>query len=114
MQPVATGIHNFIVTPVHGLYYYLVRFEWDPNKATINKRKHGISFKEAATVFGDSESMTFDDPDHSVEEDGFLTIGRSRTGQVLLVSHTDRVDAIRIISARKATTAEKDSYEEEK
>ena len=91
-----------------------MRFEWDSKKAAVNKRKHGVSFKEAATVFGDPESITFDDPDHSVQEDRFLTIGKSKTGQVLLVSHTDRIDAIRIISPRKVTTAEKNFYEEEK
>jgi uncharacterized DUF497 family protein len=91
-----------------------VKFEWNPNKAATNKRKHGVSFKEAATVFGDSESMTFDDPDHSLEEDRFVTIGKSKTGQLLIVVHTDRPNVIRIISARRANSNELRYYEEEK
>ena len=76
-----------------------MRFEWDDEKAARNLAKHGISFQEAATVFGDSLSDTFDDPDHSVEERRFLIIGTSRQGRMLIVSHTDDGEVIRIISA---------------
>lgn len=88
-------------------------FEWDDTKAAKNIRKHGIEFKEAATVFGDPLSVTFGDPDHSADEDRFITIGVSTEGRVLIVSHTDRGDRIRIISARRATRLERRAYEEE-
>ena len=89
-----------------------LRFEWDPEKAARNTEKHQVSFIEAATVFSDTLSITFHDPDHSDHEDRYLTIGLSRTGQLLIVSHTDRGDRIRIISARKTTPREKRDYEE--
>ena len=91
-----------------------MEFEWDPDKATRNLTKHGVSFQEAATVFGDPLALTFFDPDHSEEEDRFLTFGNSSDGRLLVVSHTDREDRIRIISARRATRKERKSYEEEK
>ena len=75
-------------------------FEWDPNKAASNVTKHKVSFRAAATVFRDPLSMTFDDPDHSDDEERFITIGRSTGGRLLIVAHTDRDDRIRIISAR--------------
>ena len=84
------------------------------SKANINLRKHGISFQEATTVFDDSWSVTFPDPDHSVGEDRYVIIGLSRSGQVLVVSHTDREDHTRIISARRATRQEMRFYEEER
>lgn len=87
-------------------------FEWDDEKAARNLAKHGVSFHEAATVFGDPLSTTYYDPDHSEDEDRYLTIGHTSTGQVLIVSHTDRGDRIRIISARRATRKERKSYEE--
>ncbi len=74
-------------------------FEWDPNKATANFAKHRVSFREAATVFRDPLSMTFDDPDHSDDEERYITIGTSSGGRRLIVAHTDRDDHIRIISA---------------
>jgi uncharacterized DUF497 family protein len=91
-----------------------MEFEWDPDKANRNLAKHGISFPEAATIFADPLAITFFDPDHSEEEDRFLTFGLSSDGRVLVVSHTDRDERIRIISARKATRKERKSYEEEK
>tara|TARA_B100000959_G_scaffold244599_1_gene268638 strand:- start:2402 stop:2677 length:276 start_codon:yes stop_codon:yes gene_type:complete len=91
-----------------------MEFEWDPSKARKNLQKHGISFSEAATVFGDSLSVTFSDPDHSVRENRYIITGLSSTGQVLLIAHTYRNNRIRIISARKATRQERKYYEEEK
>ncbi|HEX9728566.1 MAG TPA: BrnT family toxin [Gemmatimonadales bacterium] len=88
-------------------------FEWDPDKAGENERKHGVSFAEAATVFGDPLSVTVADPDHSVGEVQFLTIGMSHQPRLLVVAHADRDDAVRLISARAATRAERKTYEEE-
>jgi len=89
-----------------------MQFAWDKRKAASNLTKHGVSFTEAASVFGDPLSVTFPDPDHSEDEERFITIGMSETGQVLLFAHADRAGAIRIISARKATRAERSYYEE--
>lgn len=89
-----------------------MEFEWNPDKAAINLRKHDISFQEAATVFDDSLSVTFPDPDHSVGENRYVMIGMYSLGQLLVVSHTDRESRTRIISARKATRQEKRFYEE--
>ena len=89
-----------------------MRFEWDPQKATTNLRKHGVSFDEAATVFQDDLSLTGDDPDHSLSEERSVTFGVSNTGRLLVVSHTERGDRIRIISARPATRSERKLYEE--
>jgi len=90
----------------------VMEFEWDPDKAARNLARHGVSFHEAATVFGDPLAITYFDPDHSEEEDRFLTFGHSSSGQLLVVSHTDRGDHIRVISARRATRRERKSYEE--
>jgi uncharacterized DUF497 family protein len=89
-----------------------MRFEWDENKAAGNLAKHGISFGEAATVFDDPLSDTFYDPDHSVEERRFIIMGTSERGRILVVSHTDDGETIRIISAREPTRGEKEFYEE--
>jgi uncharacterized DUF497 family protein len=89
-----------------------MEFEWDPVKASRNQAKHGVEFSEAATVFGDVLSRTFADPDHSDDEDRFITIGLSDRGRVLIVSHTDRGERTRIISAREATRRERKAYEE--
>lgn len=89
-----------------------MEFEWDPDKAARNLAKHGVSFQEAATVLGDPLSVTFYDPDHSDEEDRYLTFGHSDSGRLLVVSHTDRDDRIRIISARQMTSRERRSYED--
>ncbi|MDY6785840.1 MAG: BrnT family toxin [Cyanobacteriota bacterium] len=89
-----------------------MEFEWNPQKAALNLDKHGVSFVEAATVFSDVLSMTFPDPDHSIGESRYVIIGISRFGHLLVVSHTDRGEKIRIISARKATRKERRYYEE--
>ena len=86
-------------------------FEWNIQKADSNAKKHNISFEEASTVFGDGLSMTFPDPEYSVQEDRFLMIGLSDTYKVLVVSHTYREENIRIISAREATLRERKFYE---
>ena len=89
-----------------------MEFEWNPDKADINLRKHNISFHEATTVFNDSLSVTFPDPDHSIGEERYVIIGMSELGKLLIVSHTDRENRIRIISARIANRQEKRFYEE--
>jgi uncharacterized DUF497 family protein len=90
----------------------MVNFEWDPGKARRNRRKHRVSFQEAATVFGDPLAVTYPDPDHSASEQRFITVGMSRAGRVLLVAHVDRNENIRIISVRKTTQRERKHYEE--
>jgi hypothetical protein len=87
-------------------------FEWDSQKAQTNETKHNVSFHEAATVFGDPLAVTFQDPDHSVNESRFITLGLSRFNQWLVVSHTDRSGKIRNISARRMTKKERKIYEE--
>lgn len=89
-----------------------MEFEWDPRKAESNLRKHGVSFSEAATVFGDELSATVADPDHSESEGRYITIGQSNRRRLLMVAHTERNDRIRIISARELTPAEQKEYEE--
>ena len=89
-----------------------MKFEWHGSKAAANLRKHGVSFEEAATVFADALSYVFSDLDHAEEEDRFLIIGLSAAGRVLVVSHTDRGQRSRIISAREATRKERTFYEE--
>jgi uncharacterized protein len=89
-----------------------LEFEWDPRKAELNLKEHGVSFDEATTVFRDTLSITIADPDHSDFEDRFVDIGMSHRGQLLVVSYTERKDRIRIISARPPTRAERKSYEE--
>jgi len=89
-----------------------MQFEWNAGKASINLRKHGVSFEEASTVFYDELSATGEDPDHSLGERRFITIGVSSSGRLLAVAHTDRDDTIRIISARAAAAAERRIYEE--
>jgi hypothetical protein len=90
----------------------VLQFEWDPIKAETNFEKHQVSFKEAASIFGDPLSYTFDDPDNSDEECRFLSIGRTVTGKLLMVSHTECDNKIRIISARELTRRERKFYEE--
>jgi hypothetical protein len=89
-----------------------VEFEWDGRKAKANLRKHGVSFEEAATAFRDPLSATARDPDHSTGEDRFITFGVSSRGRLLVVSHTERGEKVRIISARAATKGERVIYEE--
>ena len=88
-----------------------MKFEWDRDKEKGNIKKHAISFDEAVTVFYDPLSATFADPDHSIEEDRFVTIGYSSQGRLFVVSHTERGDTIRIISARPATVSERKRHE---
>ncbi len=91
-----------------------VLFEWDPEKAAANLEKHGVGFEEAATVFDDPFADTFYDPDHSADEERFLTFGLSPGGRALLVSHCDRDDRVRIIHVRLMTRREQQQYEEGK
>jgi uncharacterized DUF497 family protein len=90
-----------------------MRFEWDPEKAKRNLTKHGVSFDEAVTAFYDPLSATFDDPDHSDEEQRYITIGFSSQGRLLVVGHTERGEIIRIISARRATAHERKKHEKQ-
>jgi uncharacterized DUF497 family protein len=89
-----------------------VVYEWDAKKAKDNRRKHRVSFEDAATVFLDPLALTFPDPDHSIAEEREITIGRSSRQQVVFVSHCRREDRVRIISARKTTRGERKQYEE--
>ncbi len=89
-----------------------MRFEWDRGESVQNIAKHGVSFEEATTAFRDPLSTTGVDPDHSFDEERFITFGVSTPGRLLVVSHTDREDIIRIISAREATRRERTIYEE--
>jgi uncharacterized DUF497 family protein len=89
-----------------------MEFEWDDEKAESNRLKHGVTFSEASTVFADTLSLTAYDPDHSEEEDRYVTMGLSSVGKLLIVSHTDRGDNIRIISAREASRSERKEYED--
>jgi hypothetical protein len=90
-----------------------VIFTWDPEKAAANLRKHGVDFREAATVIDDPLSTTFPDSDHSTSEQRFLTIGMSAPGRMLVVAHTEQGQTIRIISARPVTRRERKFYEED-
>lgn len=89
-----------------------MHFEWDPKKATANRNKHGVTFVEASSALRDVFSATAHDPDHSDDEERFVTFGVSSQGRLLTVAHTDRGNAIRIISARLATNIERQIYEE--
>ncbi len=87
-------------------------FEWDLRKARSNLVKHGLGFEEASTIFGDPLSLTIPDPDHSLMERRYVTMGRAFNAKLLVVVHTDRGDNIRIISARRASRRERKFYEE--
>jgi uncharacterized DUF497 family protein len=89
----------------------MLLFEWDREKAKNNFVKHKVSFDEAMTVFYDPLSATFNDPDHSVGEQRFITIGYSSLNHLLVVAHTDRRETVRIISARYATKKERKKHE---
>lgn len=89
-----------------------MRFEWDEQKAASNLNKHGVSFEDAVTVFGDPLSDTAPDPDHSLEEHRFIIIGSTESGRILVVAHTDDGQTVRLISAREATYGERGFYEE--
>jgi uncharacterized protein len=89
-----------------------MKFVWDDNKAEANLKKHKIAFEDAASIFGDPLAVTFRDPDHSMGEARYLTFGLSHSGHLLVLSHTYRNESVRIISARRATRAERKVYEE--
>jgi len=89
----------------------MFNFEWDDQKAASNLLKHGVSFDEAISVFGDAKALTFADTDHTEVEDRSRTYGISNKVRLLVVVHTERRNGIRIISARKATRYEKSIYE---
>lgn len=91
------------------------QFEWDPTKARQNARKHGVTFERAATVFLDAEALSLFDPEHSQDEERWITLGLDREGALLVVCHTYEGETgtnvrIRIISARKATRSEANQY----
>ena len=90
----------------------MLLFEWDPRKAKKNLGIHVISFDEASTVFRDALSLTIFDPLHSDKEDRYVLIGNSQNNHILVVVYTERVNHIRLISARKATQKERKQYEE--
>jgi hypothetical protein len=89
-----------------------VRFEWDPRKAARNRAKHGVSFEEASSVFGDPLGWIVEDPRHSVGERRQVLLGSSERRRLLAVMFTEREEAIRVISARKATRQERKNYED--
>jgi uncharacterized DUF497 family protein len=90
----------------------MISISWDDRKNEVNKKKHGVSFDEAKTVFYDENAIRYYDPDHSDDEDRFLMVGVSQKLRILIVCHCFREDdsVIRIISARKATKGEEDNY----
>lgn len=90
-----------------------MEFEWDPKKADYNIKKHRVDFTEASTVFADPLSITYLDPDHSLDEDRYIIIGLSVNNRLLIVAHTDRDEVTRIISAREVTNRERKLYESE-
>jgi len=89
-----------------------MEFEWDPRKADTNRRKHGVTFQEGTTVWGDPLAITFADPDHSEDEERYITFGLSRQKRLIVVSHADRANKTRIISARLMSREERKIYEE--
>ena len=89
-----------------------IKFDWDPRKAQRNLRKHSIDFNEASTVFVDTFSITIPDPDHSEDEERWLTMGLSSRQRLLVVVHTEDRETVRIISARPADRLERRKYEE--
>lgn len=90
-----------------------MNFEWDPRKAESNVRKHRVSFDEAATAFADPLSITVGDPDHSEDEQRFLLLGVSHAGRLLVIAHAERLETVRLISARLANRHERQTYEED-
>lgn len=88
-----------------------MKIEWNPLKAKLNIKKHGITFEEAATAISDPMAVTGSDPDHSIYEERCITFGVSLTGKLLVISHTDEEGIIRLISARKASKGERELYE---
>lgn len=88
-------------------------FDWDPAKAELNLRKHGVSFEEASTVFGDWFGINMPDPKHSVDEQRYILLGMSDRQRLLVVGYTDRPPHTRLISTRLATRRERKQYEED-
>lgn len=88
-----------------------MEFDWDPEKAQQNERKHRVSFEEARSVFDDRPARSFPDPDHSLDELREVTVGYSEAGRLIVVIHTQRDLAVRIISARMATRRERRDHE---
>lgn len=86
-------------------------FEWDDEKAISNLKKHGVSFEEGATIFNDPLIASISDPDHSNEEERYVSVGISVQGRLLVVVHTEREERIRLIGCRKATGTERKAYE---
>jgi len=93
----------------------MIEFEWDTSKAASNKRKHGVTFEEAKSVFYDDFAIQFFDDENSEDEDRFLLLGRSNQSRILLICHCEKESGniIRIISARKATAKERKFYKGE-
>lgn len=89
-------------------------FEWDPVKAETNVRKHGVTFDEASTIFGDPLNLLMEDPDHSHDEERYLLLGMSNRRRLLVVAFAERPPRTRLISARRATRQERRRYEEER
>lgn len=89
-----------------------MKFEWDNRKAIVNLQKHKVSFQEASTALSDPMAATASDPDHSIDEFRYITFGISERGRLLVVSHTEERNMIRIISARRASKGEQKIYEE--
>jgi uncharacterized DUF497 family protein len=89
-----------------------MKIEWDPRKAKSNLKKHVVSFEEAATALSDPMAATGTDPDNSISEERYVTFGVSEEGRLVVVSHTEKGETIRIISARKASKGERELYEE--
>ena len=87
-----------------------MRFEWDSKKAGKNLEKRGLSFEEAATAFGDPQSLSDYDPDHSEDEDRFILLGATHVRRLVVVSYTDRGESVRLIRARLATRRERRTY----
>lgn len=88
-------------------------FDWDPEKAESNLRKHGVSFEEASTVFGDPLALLMTDPDHSAKEERYILLGMSLRQRLMVMTFAERPPMTRIISARMATRTERRKYEEE-
>jgi uncharacterized DUF497 family protein len=89
-----------------------MKIEWDAKKAKLNLKNHGVAFEEAATALSDPMAITGADPDHSTYEERYITFGVSARNRLLVVSHTEEGETIRLISARKASKGEREIYEE--
>lgn len=104
--------HELIETRRLTVYNRMTKFEWDPRKAKLNVSKHRVSFEGATTVFRDPLSVTAPDPDHSIRDNRFVTLGMSSAGRLLTIFYAEQGESIRIISARNATKQERKIYEE--